>query len=220
MQVVDNNGNIFGNGLQVNGPDGKPKTIGGGGSVISVTATLPLASSGGTTPNITISQASVSTDGYLSFIDWNTFNNKLTANLAIAGATKTKITYDSKGLVTSGADATTADINDSTNKRYVTDADVTKLGYISITQSVDLDTLESDTVINNAKVSNATHTGDATGATALTVVKIQGKNFPTLSAADDQKYPKYDNATNSFIMSTVTSGSSAAQNLFNYYNFI
>ncbi len=30
MQVVDNNGNIFGGGLQVNGPDGKPKTIGGG----------------------------------------------------------------------------------------------------------------------------------------------------------------------------------------------
>jgi hypothetical protein len=42
-------------------------------------------------------------------------------NSAITGATKTKITYDSKGLVTSGADATTADIADSTNKRYQTD---------------------------------------------------------------------------------------------------
>ena len=31
MQVVDNNGNVFGGGLQVNGPDGKPKTTGGGG---------------------------------------------------------------------------------------------------------------------------------------------------------------------------------------------
>jgi hypothetical protein len=31
MQIVDNNGNIFGSGLQVNGPDGKPKTTGGGG---------------------------------------------------------------------------------------------------------------------------------------------------------------------------------------------
>jgi hypothetical protein len=43
-------------------------------------------------------------------------------NSAITGATKTKITYDAKGLVTSGADATTADISDSSNKRYVTDA--------------------------------------------------------------------------------------------------
>lgn len=55
-------------------------------------------------------------------------------------------------------------------------------------------------------VSNATHTGDATGATALTVVKIQGKDFPTLGAGDDQKYPKYDNASNAFIMSTVSGG--------------
>jgi hypothetical protein len=32
MQVVDKDGNIFGGGLQVNGPDGKPKTISGGGA--------------------------------------------------------------------------------------------------------------------------------------------------------------------------------------------
>ena len=32
MQVVDANGNIFGNGLEITGPDGKPKTSGGGGS--------------------------------------------------------------------------------------------------------------------------------------------------------------------------------------------
>jgi hypothetical protein len=44
------------------------------------------------------------------------------SNSSITGATKTKITYDSKGLVTAGADATTADIADSTDKRYVTDA--------------------------------------------------------------------------------------------------
>jgi hypothetical protein len=42
-------------------------------------------------------------------------------NSAITGATKTKITFDAKGLVTNGADATTADIADSTNKRYQTD---------------------------------------------------------------------------------------------------
>jgi len=31
MQIVDKDGNIFGNGLEVTGPDGKPKTTGGGG---------------------------------------------------------------------------------------------------------------------------------------------------------------------------------------------
>jgi hypothetical protein len=53
------------------------------------------------------------------------------ANSSITGATKTKVTYDSKGLVTAGADATTADIADSADKRYVTDANLTSIGTIS-----------------------------------------------------------------------------------------
>jgi len=48
----------------------------GNGTVTSVTGTLPISSSGGVTPNISISLANASTDGYLSSTDWNTFNNK------------------------------------------------------------------------------------------------------------------------------------------------
>lgn len=59
------------------------------------------------------------------------------SNSAITGETKTKITYDSKGLVTSGADATTADIADSINKRYVTDAQLTVIGNTSNTNTGD-----------------------------------------------------------------------------------
>ena len=46
------------------------------GGVTSVTGTGPIASSGGATPAISISQASTSTDGYLSQTDWDTFNGK------------------------------------------------------------------------------------------------------------------------------------------------
>jgi len=46
------------------------------GGVTSVGASAPLASSGGATPNITITQASGSTNGYLSSTDWTTFNSK------------------------------------------------------------------------------------------------------------------------------------------------
>jgi hypothetical protein len=49
---------------------------GGGGSVTMVTATTPLASSGGTAPDISILQADTITDGFLSSTDWNTFNGK------------------------------------------------------------------------------------------------------------------------------------------------
>ncbi len=62
---------------------------------------------------------------------------KVVANGAITGATKTKITYDAKGLVTAGADATTADIADSSNKRYVTDAQLVVIGNTSNTNSGD-----------------------------------------------------------------------------------
>ena len=46
------------------------------GGVTSVTGTAPIASSGGTTPDITITQADASTDGYLSSADWTTFDGK------------------------------------------------------------------------------------------------------------------------------------------------
>ena len=50
---------------------------GAGGTVTSVTASGPLSSSGGGTPNITITQANGSTSGYLSSTDWTTFSAKL-----------------------------------------------------------------------------------------------------------------------------------------------
>ena len=44
--------------------------------VTSVGATSPVASSGGTSPTISMPVATSSVDGYLSSTDWNTFNNK------------------------------------------------------------------------------------------------------------------------------------------------
>jgi hypothetical protein len=58
---------------------------GGGGGVTAVTATAPIASSGGATPDISISQATSSSDGYLSSADWNTFDGKQDALTAGTG---------------------------------------------------------------------------------------------------------------------------------------
>lgn len=54
--------------------------------VTSVSGTAPIVSSGGTTPAISITQATTSTNGYLSSTDWNTFNNKASTGKAIAMA--------------------------------------------------------------------------------------------------------------------------------------
>ena len=47
-----------------------------GSGVTDVTGTLPIVSTGGTTPDISIRQSSNVDDGYLSSTDWNTFNDK------------------------------------------------------------------------------------------------------------------------------------------------
>lgn len=80
----------------------------------------------------------------------------------------------------------TDDIVVGTTNKFATAAEKTKLGYITVTQAVDLDTIESDTATNNAKVTNATHTGEVTGATALTVDKtaITGKTLVTAAVGD------------------------------------
>lgn len=61
-------------------------------------------------------------------------------------------------------------ISDSGNiQKFISSAQLTKIGHISVTQAVDLDVIESDTATNNDKVTNATHTGDVTGSGALTI---------------------------------------------------
>ena len=59
--------------------DGVCAVVGSGGSVTAVTATSPIVSSGGSTPNISIPVATTSVNGYLSSTDWTTFNSKQAA---------------------------------------------------------------------------------------------------------------------------------------------
>lgn len=85
-------------------------------------------------------------------------------NSPITGATKTKITFDAKGLVTSGADATTADISDSSNKRYVTDA--------------------QQTILNKTLLNDKLIAGSSINVTAESILGTFTINANTLSAND------------------------------------
>jgi len=77
------------------------------GTVTDVTGTAPIASSGGTAPAISISQATTSTDGYLSSTDWNTFNGKTsnTGTVTSVGGTGTV-----NGLTLTGTVTTTGNL--------------------------------------------------------------------------------------------------------------
>jgi hypothetical protein len=74
--------------------------------VSSVTASTPLASSGGLTPNITIQQSSGSQSGFLSSTDWTTFNSKQPA-----GSYITALTGDVTAAGPGSAAATLATVN-------------------------------------------------------------------------------------------------------------
>jgi hypothetical protein len=85
--------------------------------VTNVTASSPLASSGGTTPNITIQQANGSQSGFLSSTDWTTFNNKANSvvggYLPLTGGTMTGVITTPNGTfgIVIGDDSRLADRN-------------------------------------------------------------------------------------------------------------
>lgn len=103
---------------------------------------------------------------------------KVDENAPITGATKTKITYDAKGLVTAGSDATTADIADSSNKRYVTDAQLTVIGNTSGTNTGDQNLFSTIAVSGQSNV-----VADTTSDT-LTIVAGSNITITTDAATD------------------------------------
>lgn len=128
-------------------------------------------------------------------------DTKVDENASISGATKTKITYDAKGLVTAGADATTADIADSLNKRYVTDAQSTVLGNTSGTNTGDqtlpvkasgaeVDTGTDDAKFLTAKAVNDSHNvPDVAPGTSGNVLTSNGTDWTSAAAAGGSVTP-------------------------------
>ena len=71
------------------------------GTVTSVSGTSPISvATGTTTPAISISQATTSTNGYLSSADWNTFNNKQPSGTYVNSVSGTAGRITSSGGVT------------------------------------------------------------------------------------------------------------------------
>lgn len=78
---------------------------------------------------------------------------------------------------------TSDNITEGTTNKFLTSAEETKLGHISVTQAVDLDTMESDIATNNAKVSNVTTDLSITTAASSVTVNSSDGTDATISAA-------------------------------------
>ena len=130
---------------------------------ISLTASdvgaLPSSTS---IPTITDTYSATSSDGMSGKAVASAVSSKVTSNTAITGATKCKITYDSKGLVTAGADLAASDIpNLASNKTTA------MTGYSKASASAAISTSDSlNTAIgkleykaDNAVIANSSITG-------------------------------------------------------------
>jgi len=118
--------------------------------------------------------------------------NKVDANAPITGTVKTKITYDSKGLVTAGADALTSDIADSLNRRYVTDAQLVVIGNTSGTNTGDNATNSQYSGLATSKQDVLTETNFGSFSTALTskTTPVDADSIPLSDSADSNKAKK------------------------------
>lgn len=91
-------------------------------------------------------------------------DGKVDENASITGATKTKITYDAKGLVTAGADATTTDISEGSNL-YFTDerAQDAVGGMVADTDTLDLTYTDATPELKGDVKKQMSITSDASG---------------------------------------------------------
>ena len=167
---------------------------GSGGTVTSVTGTAPIASSGGTTPAISISQATTSTNGYLSSTDWNTFNNKQPSGTYVTSVTGTAPVVSSGGTTPAISMAaatasvngylTSTDWNTFNNKGSGTVTSVSGTGTVNgitltgtVTSSGSLTLGGTLSGIGNSQLTNSTISGVALGGSLFSLTAGTGVSF-------------------------------------------
>ncbi len=101
------------------------------------------------------------------------------SNIGAGGATAVSSVNSRTGIVVLDTD----DISEGANK-YTTAANLTKLGHISVSQAIDLDTIESDVATNNSKVGITTEQANEIAANTLkTGITTQQANDITANNA-------------------------------------
>jgi hypothetical protein len=126
-------------------------------------------------------------------------------NGAITGATKTKITYDTKGLITAGADATTADIEPSTNRNYITDV---QAGVISNTSGINTGDETTSSIKSKLDITtlSGSNTGDQTNITGNAATATTATTATTAGNITATSNTTLTSLSNLNTVGTITSG--------------
>lgn len=169
-------------------------------------------------------------------------NGKVTANAAITGATKAKITYDAKGLVTAGADLVEADIPTLSQSKIsglgttlgllaalasptftgtVTLPSTTSIGSVSSTELGYLDGVTSaiQTQLNNlAPKASPTFTTAATLPAATTIGTVTAAEIAYLSGVTSNIQSQLNTLASSVGANTTASVAMGASTVINHGN--
>jgi hypothetical protein len=141
-------------------------------------------SSAGGTHTFNLPTASAANRGALSSADWSTFNGKLTGNAPITGATATKITYDSKGLVTAGTSLAAGDMPTGIDAANIGTGTVsnTEFGYLDgVTSAI-------QTQLNNKKDTVTYGNVYAVSVGASTTVYAAVSGLTTFNATESNRH--------------------------------
>jgi len=140
--------------------------------VTSVSGTLPISSSGGPTPNISIATANTTTTGALTSTDWNTFNGK---QAALVSGTNIK-TVNGTTLLGSG-NITTGTVTSVSTGTGLTGGPITSTGTIALsTQLTNLHNLSTGGIMvqTGTTAGAGTFTGRSITSTGATMIITNG----------------------------------------------
>ena len=106
----------------------------------------------------------------------------------VIGGTRIDVTGGTTGAATVNLDSSTiSEITTNSAKTGLTAAQITKLSYLTVTQAVDLDTMESNINTNNSKVSNVTTDLSVAASTGDIVVASSDGTDATIPVVSSTK---------------------------------
>jgi hypothetical protein len=166
--------------------------------VTDVTATAPLSSTSGATPDISISQSDGSTDGYLSSTDWNTFDGKFDVPTGSSndyldgtGAIQPFPSLGMQGGQATGTDTYAVSIGGVTSYNL---NDAYAIGFTNANTGASTLNINGLGVVNISKNNVVPIIGGDIAANQQFIVIYDGTNFQILGVAPNQMFAYVTNA--------------------------